>query len=77
VFSGGIFHRSVILEVVAGIPVFCRCHRNFFAGIPVGQEFLYLLRIPLDSSGFLLIPAGFLFPPKLSGSGQRLKKAVC
>ncbi len=29
---------------------------GFFAGIPVGQEFLYLLWIPPDSSGFLLIP---------------------
>ncbi len=44
--------------------------QEFFAGIPVGQEFLYLLWIPPNSSGFL-------FPPKLSGSGQRLKKALC
>jgi len=55
---------------------FWRGHRNsgfwtpsqeFFAGIPVGQEFLYFLRIPPDSSGFLRIPpdsSGFLFPPK-------------
>jgi hypothetical protein len=46
-----------------------RGHRNsffsilqeFFAGIPVGrnscgQEFLYLLRIPEDSGGFLFPP---------------------
>jgi hypothetical protein len=30
---------------------------EFSAGIPGGQEFLYLLRIPEDS-------LGFLFPPK-------------
>jgi len=29
---------------------------GFFAGIPAGQEFLFLLRIPPDSSGFLRIP---------------------
>jgi hypothetical protein len=59
VFSGGIFHRNVVLEVVAGIPVFCRFHRIFL------QEFLWdrnsciysgLLRIPPDSSGFLFPP---------------------
>jgi hypothetical protein len=59
VFSGGIFYRNVVLEVVAGIPVFCRCHRIFL------QEFLWdrnsciysgFLRIPLDSSGFRQIP---------------------
>jgi len=55
-FSGGIFHRNVVLER--------------YAGIPVGQEFLYLPRNPLDSGGFL-------FPPKAAGSGQRLKKALC
>ncbi len=50
--SGGIFHRNVVLEGVAGIPDFCRCHRNFL------QEFLGdrnsciypgFLRIPPDS----------------------------
>ncbi len=44
---------------------FCESHRNswilplsqdFFAGIPAGQEFLYLLQIPPDSSGLLRIP---------------------
>jgi hypothetical protein len=30
--------------------------QEFFAGIPAGQEFLHLQRIPLDSSGFLQIP---------------------
>ena len=34
VFSGGIFHRNVVLEGVAGIPVFGRYHRIFL------QEFL-------------------------------------
>ncbi len=43
---------------------------DFFAGIPAGQEFLYFHQITPDSFGFLWIPAGFLFPPKLSGSGQ-------
>jgi hypothetical protein len=30
--------------------------QDFFAGIPVGQEFLHLQWIPPDSSGFLGIP---------------------
>ncbi len=30
--------------------------QEFFAGIPAGQEFLYLLRIPPDSAGFCRIP---------------------
>jgi hypothetical protein len=73
VFSGGIFHRNVVLEVVAGIPVFCRSHRNFL------QEFLWdrnscvyygFLRIPPDSSGFLRIPLDFCSRQTLSGSGQ-------
>jgi hypothetical protein len=38
VFSGGIFHRNVVLEGVSGIPVFCCFYRIFFAGIPAGQE---------------------------------------
>jgi hypothetical protein len=46
---------------VPGIPVFGRHHRNFSqescgTGIPVFSP---------DSSGFLRIPAGFLFPPNL------------
>ncbi len=44
--------------------------QDFFAGIPVGQEFLYLPRNPQDSGGFL-------FPPKAAGSVQQLKKALC
>jgi hypothetical protein len=67
VFSGGIFHRNVVLEGVAGIPVFFFVFTGIFrrnssgTGIPV---------FTLDSSGFL-------FPPKAAGSGQRLKKALC
>ncbi len=58
-FSRGIFHRNVVLEVVAGIPVSCRCHSNFL------QEFVWdrnsciysgFLRTPPDSSGFRRIP---------------------
>jgi hypothetical protein len=66
VFSGGIFHRNVVLEVVAGIPVFCHCHRIFL------QEFLWdrnsfiysrFLRLPPDSAGFLFPPnAVWLWP---------------
>ena len=40
--------------------------QEFFPGIPAGQKFLYLHRIPLDSSGFLRIPpdsSGFLRIP--------------
>jgi hypothetical protein len=59
VFSGGIFHRNVVLEGVSGISVFCCFHRIFL------QKFLLdrnsciyngFLRIPLDSSRFLWIP---------------------
>jgi len=39
--------------------------QDFFAGIPVGQEFLFLVGIPSDSSGFL-------FPPK----ADRLRPAT-
>jgi len=37
--------------------------QEFFAGIPAGQEFLYLLLIPPESGGFLWNPedsSGFL-----------------
>jgi hypothetical protein len=34
--------------------------QEFFAGIPVGQEFLRLQQIPLDSSGFLFPPNAVL-----------------
>jgi hypothetical protein len=41
--------------------------QEFFAVIPVGHELLYLPRIPPDSCS----------RQKLSGLGQRLKKALC
>jgi hypothetical protein len=59
VFSGGIFHRNVVLEGVSGIPVFCRFHRIFL------QEFLRD-RNSCVYNGFLQIPpesSGSLFPP--------------
>jgi hypothetical protein len=68
VFSGGFFHRSVVLEGVAGIPVFCRCHKISL------QEFLWdrnsciysgFLRIPLDSSVFLFLPNAVLLWPAI------------
>jgi hypothetical protein len=39
---------NVVLEGVAVVPVFFD-FTGFFAGIPGGQEFLYLLQIPQDS----------------------------
>jgi len=54
-FSGGFFHRNVVLEGVTGIPVFSFL-QDFFAGIPVGQVFLYLPQNPPDSGGFRRIP---------------------
>jgi hypothetical protein len=59
VFSGGIFHRNVVLEGISGIPVFHRFHRIFL------QEFLRD-RNSCVYNGFLWIPpnsSGFLFPP--------------
>ncbi len=72
-FFSCIFRRNFSQErgfgEVAGIPVF-----TVFTGIfrrnSCGTGFLYLLRNPPDSGGFLL-------PPKAAGSGQRLKKALC
>ena len=58
---------------VAGIPVFFLLLQEFFAEIPAGQEFLYLLRIPRESGGFLQIPV----PSIAVWLGQRLKKALC
>ena len=93
VFSGGIFHMNVVwgrsqeflfLDAITGI-----FHRNSCGtGIPLfSPDSSGFLRIPRDSSGFLRIPpdsSGFLqIPPdscsrqKLSGLGQRLKKALC
>jgi hypothetical protein len=46
--------------------------QDFIAGIPVGQEFLYLPWIPPDSSGFLRIPVPtktiWLWPATKEGS---------
>jgi hypothetical protein len=52
VFSGGVFHRNVVLEGVEGIPVFHRFHRNF------SQEFLQDRNSCIYNgfSGFLQIP---------------------
>jgi hypothetical protein len=69
VFSGGIFHRDMVLEVVAGIPVFAAvigifCRNSFGTGIPVFTP---------DSSGFLQILPDSCSRQTLSGSGQQLK----
>ena len=53
-FFSCVFQRNFSQERgfggVAGIPVFFfRFYRFLFAGIPLGQEFLYWLRIPPDS----------------------------
>jgi hypothetical protein len=65
----------MVLEVVAGIPVLCHCHRIFL------QEFLWdrnsciyagFLRIPPDFSRFLRIPVPaktvWLWPATKEGS---------
>jgi hypothetical protein len=66
VFSGGIFHRNMVLEGVSGIPVICLFQRVFL------QEFLWdrnscvynrFLQIPPDSSGFLFPPNAVLLWP--------------
>ncbi len=54
--SGGFFHRDVVLEGVAVIPVFFPILQEFFAGISGGQEFLCLLWIPQESGVFRRIP---------------------
>ncbi len=66
VFSGGIFHRNVILEGVSGILVFHRFHRNFL------QEFLRE-RNSCIYNGFLRIPPDSCSRQTLSGSGQQQK----
>jgi hypothetical protein len=43
--------------------LFRQLSQDFFAGIPAGQEFLYLLWIPPDSSGFLFPPNAVLLWP--------------
>jgi len=71
VFSGGIFHRNVVLERLQEFLFFLLSH-EFFAGIPVGQEFLYLPRNPPDSFGFRRIPVPakscWLWPATKEGS---------
>jgi hypothetical protein len=52
---------------------FLSLSQDFFAGIPAGQEFLCLQRIPPDSSRFLRIPPDSCSCQTLSGSGQQLK----
>jgi hypothetical protein len=56
VFSGGILSQERGYGGGCRNSCFLPLPQEFFAGIPVGQEFLYLLRIPPDSSGFLWIP---------------------
>ena len=51
-----IFSQERGFGEVAGIPVFFSLSQDFFAGIPVGQEFLYLPQNPPDSGGFRRIP---------------------
>jgi hypothetical protein len=53
--------------------LFFAAFTEFFAGIPAGQEFLRLQRIPPDSSGFLRIPPDSCSRQTLSGSGQQPK----
>jgi hypothetical protein len=69
VFSGGIFHRNVVLEGVSGIPV-CTIftgifHRNSCGtGIPaLTMDSSRFLRIPQDSTGFLFPPNAVLLWP--------------
>jgi hypothetical protein len=76
-FFSCIFRRNFSQErgfgEVAGIPVF-----SDFTGI-FHQEFLWAV-IPVftqDSSGFRRIPEDSCSRQKLSGVGQRLKKALC
>jgi hypothetical protein len=60
----------VVLEGVAVI--FFLILQEFFAGIPGGQEFLHLLRIPQESGGFRRIPVPanscWLWPATKEGS---------
>ena len=68
VFSGGIFHRNVVLEGSQEFLIFFAttgivCRNSY------GQEFLYLPRIPPDSSGFLFPPSAvWLRPATKEGS---------
>jgi hypothetical protein len=59
-FFSCVFRRNISQECVfgwvTGIPVYSN-FTGFFRRNSCGQEFMYLLRIPVDSGGFL-------FPPK-------------
>ncbi len=59
-FFSCVFQRNFLQERGFGggrrNSCFLPLSQEFFAGIPVGQEFLYLFWIPPDSSGFLRIP---------------------
>ena len=83
-FYSCVFRRNFSQErgfgEVSGIPFFFLDFAGFFCRNSCGQEILYILRIPPDSSGFLRIPpdsSGFLFPPIAVWLGQRLRKALC
>jgi hypothetical protein len=68
-FSGGIFHKNVVLERSQEFRFFSIL-QEFFAGISVGRNSCIF-------SGFLRIPPDSCSHEKLSGVGQRLKKALC
>ena len=46
--------------------------KDFFARILAGEEFLYLLRIPMDSSGFLFPPKAVWLRPVTKSNQRRL-----
>jgi hypothetical protein len=61
-FSGGFFHRNVVLERSQEFRFFFRFYRNFLTGIPAGSNsciYSGFLRIPEDSGGFLFPPSHF------------------
>jgi hypothetical protein len=68
-FSGGIFHRNVVLERSQEFRFFSIL-QEFFAGIPVGRNSCIY-------SGFLRNSGGFLFPPKAVWLRPATKKALC
>jgi hypothetical protein len=64
VFSGGIFHRNVVLERLQEfLFFFAATGTGIFLRNSYGQEFLYLPRIPPDSSGFLFPPSAVQLRP--------------
>ena len=81
IFSEEFLHRNVVLEGswwrVLENACFQPLSEDFFARIPAGQKFLYLHRIPPDSSGFLWIPPDSCSRQNLSGLDQQLKKTLC